>query len=135
MEHYDGVVLFEVVAGEAVKDDGGGGGGVVEEGEVVDGVGIDEVCDCGARGEDAGAEDGGEEVVGLVEEAVLPRGLCGEDGAGTASEAAVVDACDAVLVVREFVGNGEGCCCSCCEFGFLWCGFGGLDDGAREGSC
>lgn len=50
-------------------------------------------------------ERGGEEVVGLSEEALLPRGQCVEDGAWAASEAAVVDSGDAVLVVREFVDD------------------------------
>jgi len=52
VEHYDRVLGAEVSADEAAADlleyDGGGRGGVVDEGDAIDVVGIDEVRDGGA---------------------------------------------------------------------------------------
>lgn len=49
MEHEDDVApvesSFAEVPGGVLEDDGGGGGGVVDDGDLVDGVGVDEVFD------------------------------------------------------------------------------------------
>ena len=49
MEHEDDVTLLELsfaeVPGGVLEDDGGGGGGVVNNGDLVDVVGVDEVLD------------------------------------------------------------------------------------------
>lgn len=87
--------------GGVLEDDGGGGGGVVDDGDFVDVVGLDEVLD-----EDAGLEDGGlegvvVEGVRLAEEEELVTLLGGDDGGGAAAEAAVVYAGDGRVVVGE----------------------------------
>ncbi|PON43235.1 hypothetical protein PanWU01x14_275780 [Parasponia andersonii] len=105
VEDEDGVVLGEEATGEGaadvVEDDGGSGGGVVEEGDLVDVVCIDEVLDKGAGAEEGGAEGVEVEVVGLAEEPELPGTLDSEYGFGAATEAAVVDSGD----TREMVGE------------------------------
>lgn len=98
-------------AADLLEYDGGGRGGVVDEGDAIDVVGIDEVCDGGARFQDATAEHVEEEFVGLLEKAELACGLRDENRARTASEASIIDPSDAALVVGEFfsdlgVGNG-----------------------------
>ncbi|KAF5937243.1 hypothetical protein HYC85_024749 [Camellia sinensis] len=105
VEDDDGVAVLESAFGEGAtdvaEDDGGGGGGVVDDGDFVEVVGIDEVLDYGAGVEDAVVEVIEKEGVGLVEEFDLPPSLGGDDGRRAASEAAVVDSGDAGLVVSE----------------------------------
>lgn len=49
MEHEDDVAFLELpfaeVPGGVLEDDGGGGGGVVDDGDLIDVVGVDEVLD------------------------------------------------------------------------------------------
>lgn len=68
-------------------------------------VGVDEILNNGAGLNDLRLEVVEEEFIGLAEESELPSSLGGDDGGGTASEAAVVDSRDAGLVVREFLSN------------------------------
>lgn len=106
VEEEDGVAGLEGGGGESpsgvLEDDGGGGGGVVDDGDLVNVIGVDEVLD-----EDAGLEDGGlegveVEMVGLAEEEQLVALLGGDDGGGAAAEAAVVYAGDGRVVMGEF---------------------------------
>lgn len=91
-----------------LEHDGGGGGGVVDDGDLVDVFGVDEVFDYGSRLEDTLFELVEVEVVGLPKELDLPPLLGGDDGGGAAAEAAVVDAGDGRVVVREFGVSDDG---------------------------
>ena len=97
--------------GGLLEDDGGGGGGVVDDGDLVDVLGVDEVFEDGAGAEDPLLELVEVEVVGLPEVAELPAVLGGDDGRRAAPEAAVVDASDGGVVVGELrsdLGVGDG---------------------------
>lgn len=83
----------------------GGGCSIINERDIFNVVSIDEVFDDNTRIKNSFSERVREEVVGLSKEAELPGVLSGEDGAGTASEAAVVDSGDGGLVVGEFVAD------------------------------
>lgn len=113
MEHHHNITLLEPSFLEGprrvLEDDGGGGGGVIDDGDLVDVLGVDEVFDYGSRLQDTLFELVDVEVVGLPEELELPPLLGGDDGGGAASEAAVVDAGDGRVVVRELgVGDDGG---------------------------
>ena len=98
VEHDDGVAGAEPALpegpGDLLEDDGGGGGGVVDDGDLVDVIGVDQVLDEGSGFEDGGFEVVEVEVVGLAEVEVLVEGLDGQDRRRAAAEAAVVDAGD-----------------------------------------
>lgn len=106
MEHDGDVALVEAALGEgpgdALEDDGGGGGGVVDDGDLVDVVGVDELFDESPGLENAGLEVVKVEMVGLAEEVELDELLGLDYGGRTAAEAAVVDAGDGGVVVGEF---------------------------------
>ena len=106
MEHQNGVAGAELAAGEApgdlLEDDGGGGCGVVDDGDLVDVVGVNQVLDDRSRMENPLLQLVEVEGVGLGEEPRLPLPLRRRDGARAAAEAAVVDPSDARVVVREF---------------------------------
>ena len=112
MEHEYDVALLEPSfvegPGGVLEDDGGGGGGVVDDGDLVDVVGVDEVLDYGARLEDPLFELVEVEVVGLAEVVELPAVLGGDDRGRAATEAAVVDAGDGGVVVGELRFNLRG---------------------------
>lgn len=103
VEEDDGVAGLEGGGGESpggvLEDDGGGGGGVVDDGDLVDVIGVDEALDEEARLEDGRLEGVVVEMVGLAEEEELVAVLRGDDGGGAAAEAAVVDAGDGRVVV------------------------------------
>lgn len=105
VEHDGDVALVEEALGEgpggALEDDGGGGGGVVDDGDLVDVVGVDELFDESPGLENAGLEVVKVEVVGLAEVLELEKLLGLYDGGRTAAEAAVVDAGDGGVVVGE----------------------------------
>ena len=119
MKHDDGVPLVELALGEApayaLEDYGGGGGGVINEGHFFDAVGIDEFLDNSSGMEDGLLEVVEEETVRLLKELELPPSLGSENGGRAASEAAVVDSGDAVLVVGKLLLDlelryqGQGC--------------------------
>lgn len=106
MEHDGNVALIEAALGEgpggALEDYGGGGGGVVNDGDLVDVVGVDELFDESPGLENTGPEVVKVEVVGLAEELELEELLGLHDGGWTGPEAAVVDAGDRWVVVGEF---------------------------------
>lgn len=100
---------FEEGPGDVLEDDGGGGGGVIDDGYLVDVVGVDEGFEEGAGTEDVGFEVVEVEGVGLVKELELVFLLGGDDGRWAGSEAAVVDTGNGGVVVGEFGGDvGEG---------------------------
>lgn len=109
VEHDDGVASLEFGLGEApgglLEDDGGGGGGVVDDGDLVDVVGVDEVLDDGAGVEDAALEVVEVEAIGLGQVPELPAALGLDDGVGARPEAAVVDSGHGGVVVSEFGGD------------------------------
>lgn len=111
MEHQNGVAGAELAAGEApgdlLEDDGGGGGGVVDDGDLVDVVGVNQVLDDRSRMENPLLQLVEVEGVGLGEEPRLPLHLRRRDGARAAAEAAVVNPSDARVVVREFGSDFE----------------------------
>lgn len=122
MKHYNGVVLvklpFREGAADLLQDDGGGGGGVVDKGDFVHVIGVDEAFDDGPRLQDSFPESVEVEIVRLFKVFELPFALRSEHGLGAAPEAAVIDPGDAGVVVRELVadigfGHGQG------ELGFL----------------
>lgn len=105
VEEEDGVAWLEGGGGESprgvLEDDGGGGGGVVDDGDLVDVVSVDQALDEDARLEDGGLEGVEVEGVGLAEEEQLVALLGGDDGGRAAAEAAVVNPGDGWVVVRE----------------------------------
>lgn len=107
MEHDDGVTFLKGALGECpadvLKDDGGGSSGVVDDGDLVDMVGVDERLDEGPGTEDAFLEVVEEEIVGLLEESELPALLGGNNGGRAAAEAAVVNSRNIQLVVGELL--------------------------------
>lgn len=106
VKHNDGIPFVVLALGEGpgglLEDDGGSGGGVVDEGDLVDAFGIDEVLDYSPGATNPILELVEVEIVGLGEVLELPLSLGLEDRGGTAPEAAVVDAGDAGVVVGEF---------------------------------
>lgn len=106
VQHEDDVALLEgsVVEGPGglLEDDGGGGGGVVDEGDLVHVVGVDQVLDDGSGAEKAGLEVVEVELVRLAEVLELPVALHGDDGGRAAAEGAVVEARHGGVVVGEF---------------------------------
>lgn len=87
--------------GGVLEDNRRGGGGVIDDGDLVDVVGVDEALDEDARSEDGGLEGVVVEGVGLAEEEQLVALLGGDDGGRAAAEAAVIDPGDSRVVVRE----------------------------------
>lgn len=105
--------------GGLLKDDSGGGGSVIDYGDLVDMVGVDEFFDDCSGMEDSFFEVVEVEVIWLTEELELPFTLSCEDGGWTTTEGAVVETRDGGVVVGEFrldfnVGDRRGK-----EFGFL----------------
>lgn len=114
VKHNSSITLIEPAIGEGPADllehDGGGGGGVVDDGDLVHVVGVNQVLDYGTGAEDGGFEVVEVEGVGVSEVFELIFVLGGEDGFGAGSEAAVVDPGDVRVVVREFgsdLGGGD----------------------------
>lgn len=112
-----------------LEDDGGGGGGVVDDGDFINFVGVDQGLNQAAALEDGGLKGVKEEVVGLAEEQELVALLGSYDAGGTAAEAAVVYPGDGRVVVGELGAElpwGDG-------LGFRIRVFGGGGDGAVDG--
>ncbi|KAA8527848.1 hypothetical protein F0562_035283 [Nyssa sinensis] len=108
VKHHNGVTLLELSLSEGpaglLQDDGRGGGGVVNDGDLVYVVGVNQVFDYGSGSEDGGFEVVDVESIGLTEEFELPL-LLGSDNQGRARpEAAVIDPSDYLVVVKEEVG-------------------------------
>lgn len=123
VKHDDGVSFIEPSFVESpcglLEDDSGGGGGVIDDGDFVDVVCVDEFFDDGSGMEDSFFEVVEVEVIWLTKEFELPFTLGGEDGGWTATEGAVVETRDGGVMVGEFrldfgVGDLRGM-----EFGFL----------------
>lgn len=91
-----------------LKNNGSSCGGVVDDGDLINMVGVDKILNNGAGLNYLRLEVIEEEVIGLAEESELPPSLGGDDGGGAAPEAAVVESGDSGLMVGEFVA----------EFGF-----------------
>lgn len=85
-----------------LEDDGGGGGGVVNDGDFIDVVGVDQGLNQAAGPEDGGLKGVEVEVVGLAEVQELVALLGSHDGGGAAAKAAVVYPGDGRVVVGEF---------------------------------
>lgn len=88
-----------------LKNNGGSSGGVVDDGYLINMVGVDKILNDGAGLNYLRLEVIEEEVVRLAEESELPSSLGGDNGGGAAPEAAVVDSGDSGLVVGEFVAD------------------------------
>lgn len=84
-----------------LEDDGRRRGGVVDDGDLVLVLGVDDAFDRGSGCGDVGLELVEEEPIRLAEEPELPVSLRGDDGGGTAAEASVVDPREGGVVVRE----------------------------------
>ncbi|KAG6403994.1 hypothetical protein SASPL_136228 [Salvia splendens] len=85
----DGIAGLQGRGGESpggvLEDDGGGGGGVVDDGDFVDVIGVDEVLDEEARLENGRLESVVVEMIGLAEEEELVAVLGGDDGGRAAA--------------------------------------------------
>lgn len=105
MEHHHRVASVESPLPEGpgglLEDDGRRRGGVVDEGDFVVVLGVDEASDGGSGLGDAGFEVVEEEPIRLAEEPELPVSLDGDDGGGAAAEAPVVDPSEGGVVVGE----------------------------------
>lgn len=88
-----------------LKNNGSSSGGVVDDGYLINMVGVDKILNDGAGMNYLRLEVIEEEVVGLAEESELPSSLGGDNGGGAASEAAVVDSSDSGLVVGKLVAD------------------------------
>lgn len=88
-----------------LKNNGSSSGGVVDDGYLINMVGVDKILNDGAGMNYLRLEVIEEEVVGLAEESELPSSLGGDNGGGAASEAAVVDSSDSGLVVGKLIAD------------------------------
>lgn len=113
MKHDDSIALLEFALGESpgglLEHYGGGGGGVVNDGDLVDVVGIDEVLDDGPGMENALFELVEVETVRLGQVRELPPALGLDYGVRARPETAVVDSGDIRVVMGELGSDFGGC--------------------------
>lgn len=85
-----------------LENDCGGSGGVINDGDFVNVLSVDEFFDDGSGMEDSFLEVVEIKVVRLTEGFELPLTLSCEDRGRTATESSVVEACYGGVVVGEF---------------------------------
>lgn len=109
MEHDNDIAFLKFTLGEGAADllehDSGGRGSVVDEGNFVDGVSIDEALYNSSGFEQALPEVIEVEIIRLLKKSELPLLLSGDYGSGAASETTVVDSRDSTLVMRELLSD------------------------------
>lgn len=117
VEHDGSVSLVESALGEGpasvLEHNGGGRGGVINHGDLLDVVGVDQIFYYISSTENRGFELVVVKFVGLLEPSELPLSLGGGDGCRARPEAAVVEPGDGGVVVGELgpevrVGDGSG---------------------------
>lgn len=88
---------------DVLEDDGGCSGGVIDDGDFVEVVGIDEALDDAARLENAWFEFGKVEVIRLAKEFELQLLLGLDNGERTTAKGTIVDASYGGVMVVEFI--------------------------------
>ena len=106
VKHNGNISLIEFSFCEApcdvLEDDSSCSGGIIDDGDFVEVLGIDEALEEGAGAENAGFEVGEVEVIGLAKELELEVLLGVGNGGRATTKGAIVDASYGGVVVAEF---------------------------------